>query len=324
MKFKSLTAAMLACGLLLSGCSANTVQKDGKDVIASIDEYDVFADDLYSSLLDTPAGENALFNYVLDKIIDVNFPVDKDMEEYAEDAINNLKLQYQSSYGDNAETYLESALASSGYESLDAYQDSLVQSLQYSAMIKKYVKDNFDSVFEDYYKHANPRYISIIKIAVEDMEKPTDEEKEKLEEVKKLLNTDKDFGEIAKSYSDDSSASVKGSLGIVDTASGLYSTYGDKVDEAAFALKANEVSKIIEGEDGYYVLKCTGTDKATLKKDLTSVDLTSPLLSYDNYMVYLAFNTYELTYNDDDIKNSVESYVKEALKTRDTNRGGNK
>lgn len=324
MKFKSLTASFLACGLLLSGCSANTVKKDGKDVIASIDEYDILADDFYSTLLDTPTGENALFNYTLDKLIDANFPVDDDMKEYADDTIENLEHQYESSYGDEAKSYLESALASNGYENLDAYRSSLIQSLQYSSMVKKYVKDNFETVFEDYYKHANPRYISLIKVSVEDMKNPTDEEKEKLDEVKALLKTNKEFGEIAKSYSDDDSASVKGSLGIVDTSTGLYSTYGDDVEEAAFALKANEVSKVIEGEDGYYILKCTGINKEDIKEELTTVDLTSPLLTYDSYMIYLAFNTYELTYNDDEVKQIVEDYVKEALKTRDSNRGGNK
>lgn len=322
MKFKSLAAALVAGGLLLSGCSS-TVQKDGKDVVASIDEYDIFADDLYSSLLNTPTGENALFNYTLSQLIKANFPVDKDMEEYADDQIENIQAQYESSYGDDAESYLTSALATYGYESLDDYRDSMIQSLQYSSMIKKYVKDNYDVVFEDYYTTASPRYISLIKISVADMDNPTDDEKEKLNEVKALLKTNKDFGDIAKSYSDDDSASVKGNLGIVDTASNLSSTYGDNVDKAVFGLKANEVSSVIEEDDGYYILKCNGNDKETLKEELKTIDLTSPLLAYDNYMIYLAFNTYDITYNDDSVKKIIDDYISEALNTRDANRGGN-
>lgn len=322
MKLKKLAAILLASGLVLTGCSS-TVQVDGKDVVASITDKNILADDIYSSLLDTPTGENALFNYVLQEVIDAYFPIDKDMEEYADDAIENIEYQYESNYGDEAQSYLESTLASSGYESLDAYRESLVQSLQYSAMIKDYVKNNFETVFEDYYANANPRYLSLIKVSVEDMKKPTADETEKLNEIKALLKTDKSFGDIAESYSDDTSASVKGDLGLVDTSTQLYNTYGDTVEEAAFDLKANEVSDVIEGDDGYYILKCTGTDKETIKEELTNVDLTSPLLAYDSYMIYLAFNTYELTYGDEDIKATVEQYVKDALQAREDNRGGN-
>lgn len=323
MKFKQLAGVLLAGGLLLSGCSGSSItQKDGKDVVASIKDKDVFADDLYSSLLATPTGKSAVFNFALQKLIDTYYPVDSDMESYADDAIENIQTQYESQYGDEAETQLNSALAQSGYEDIDAYREYLVQSLQYSTLIKDYAKNNYDTVFEDYYKNAKPRYLSLIKVSVANMDSPTTEEKEKLKEVKALLKTDKAFSEIASSYSDDDSSSAKGDLGIVDTTTGLSSSYGEDVEEKALSLKNGEVSGQIKGSDGYYFLKCTSTDKAKIKEELKNVDIQSPLLSYDNYMIYLAFNTYELTYGDDDIKKQVEDYVKEALKTRDENRGG--
>lgn len=320
MKLKTVAAAIIAGGLVFSGCSG-TVQENGKDVVASITDKNILADDIYASLLDTPTGEDALFNYALQQIIDAYFPIDNDMEEYADDAIENIQASYESNYGDDAESHLESALASSGFENLDDYREYLVQSLQYSAMVKDYVKNNFEEVFEDYYTTASPRKISLIKVAVDDMDNPTTEETEHLNEVKALLKTDKSFEEIAADYSDDNSASSHGNLGIVDSESELYSTYGDAVKEKALALKQGEISDIIKGDDGYYFLKCTCTDKETLKEELKTIDLESPLLAYDSYMIYLAFNTYELTYGDDEIKEMIENYVNDALETREESRG---
>lgn len=320
MKLKTVAAAIIAGGLVFSGCSG-TVQENGKDVVASITDKNILADDIYASLLDTPTGEDALFNYALQQIIDAYFPIDNDMEEYADDAIENIQASYESNYGDDAESYLESALASSGFENLDDYREYLVQSLQYSTMVKDYVKNNFEEVFEDYYTTASPRKISLIKVAVDDMDNPTTEETEHLNEVKALLKTDKSFEEIAADYSDDNSASSHGDLGIVDSESELYSTYGDAVKEKALALKQGEISDIIKGDDGYYFLKCTCTDKETLKEELKTIDLESPLLAYDSYMIYLAFNTYELTYGDDEIKEMIENYVNDALETREESRG---
>ena len=79
----------------------------------------------------------------------------------------------------------------------DEYKDVLIDTLQYSEFLKKYVKDNYDEVFEDYFKTESPRVLSVIKVAMKDVEKPTSEESKKKSEVEKLLKTSKSFGEIA-------------------------------------------------------------------------------------------------------------------------------
>ncbi len=324
MKLKKLTGLLLASTIIFTGCSSSNAVKDddGNYVVASIKDYNITADDLYSNLLATPAGQNLTFNFVLQKLIDTYFPIDSDIKEYANNKIEEIEASYESSYGDEYETYLESALASSGYESLDEYKQSMMQALQYSNLVKDYVKNNFDAVFEDYYKYATPRYLEMIKVSVSDMDNLTDEESEKLDEVKALLKTDKSFEDIAESYSDDEdSASAKGSLGIVDTSSDLASSYGDDVEEAAFSLKSGEVSGQITGTDGYYFLKCTSTDKETIKEELSTVTLDSPLLAYDNYIIYDAFETYELTYDDEDIQKEIEEFIKDAKNTREESRG---
>ena len=324
MKQKRLLVIALASLLVLSGCSSSAVKEDGKYVVASIDGKNILADDIYEKLSSSTAGKNALFTYLLDQLITANFPVTSDMKDNASNIVSNIEASYKNQYSDNdeAQKQLESALSSSGYESMDAYKESLIQSLQYSEFIKKYVKANFDEVFEDYYKHEAPRYISMIKVSMSDPDKPTETETEKLNEVKSLLKTDKGFAEIASSYSDDDSKSAKGNLGIIDSTSGLKDSYGEDVEKAALSLEKGKVSDAIKGTNGYYFLYCTSTDKDTIKKDLETIDIDSPLLVYDSYIVYLAFNTYELKYSDEKIEKNVKEIVDEALKARSEEREG--
>ncbi|MEG0276807.1 MAG: peptidylprolyl isomerase [Coprobacillus sp.] len=326
MKQKQLMGLALASLLVLSGCSSTSTVKnsDGKYVLSSIDGKDILADDIYKGLAESSTGENALFSYVLDELVKANFPITSEMKDNAAEIVKNIKANYTSQYSDDAEAQLESALASSGYKDMDAYEESLVFSLQYSEFIKKYVKDNFDTVFEDYYKQENPKYMNIIKVSVADMSNLTTDEKEKLTEVTSLLKTEKSFEEIATEYSDDEATkSKKGSLGIVDSTSGLTDTYGEAVQTAATALKVGSKSDQIKGEDGYYFLYSSSNKKEDIKKDLTSVDVDSPLLVYDGYIHFLVFNTYELKYGNEDIEKQVKDFVADALKEREEKRGGN-
>ena len=211
---------------------------------------------------------------------------------------------------------LESALTQSGYKDIDAFKDSVVQSLQYSEFLKKYVKANFDEVFDDYYKMEAPRKMSLIKVTMSDPANPTDEEKAKLEEIQSLLKTDKSFEDIASQYSDDTTKSAKGNIGIVDSTAKLKDIYGEEVEKAALTLEQGKITAPIQGSGGYYILKCTTTDKETIKKELKTIDVDSPLLVYDTYLVYLVFNTYDIKYGDDSVKETIQKIVDENLKTR--------
>lgn len=322
MKQKKLIGVVLASLLVLSGCASSAVKENGKDVVASIDNQSILANDLYDKLTSSSQGETALFSYILDELIKENFPVDKNMKEYADELINNLETNYQNQYGDDADAQIESLLAQHGYDNLDGWRNDILHSLQYSEFVKKYVKDNFDEVFDDYYQVESPRIISLIKVSMSDVENPTDEEKEKLNEVKDLLATDKSFAEIATDYSDDDTSSSKGNLGVVDSQTGLKSTYGDDVESAALALKEGEVSDAIVGNDGYYFLYCTSQNKETIKKELKTVDINSPLLTYDDYIQYLAYNTYDIQYGDETIEKQIKGFIEENLKARDEQRGG--
>ena len=78
MKAKKIAALCLASVLLLSGCGGKTV--DGKSVVASTSEGNVYADDVYDTLISTSAGKSAAFQYVLDQLINKQYPVTSDMK----------------------------------------------------------------------------------------------------------------------------------------------------------------------------------------------------------------------------------------------------
>ena len=52
------------------------------------------------------------------------------------------------------------------------------------------------------------------------------------------------------------------------------------------------------------------------KKKLKNITIQSPLLTYDDNIIYLAFNTYDIEYKDAKVKKAVKDAVKEGLKAR--------
>lgn len=327
MNIKKCAAALLVGSVLLTGCSGSSsksVKKDGKYVVASLTDKNVFADDIFDKIVKTANGKNAYFEAVLQKLMDKKCPINDDMKTDANTIVTQIEDSYSSQYGENADAELQKAVSQAGYASLDDYEESLVKALQYSEFLKLYVDANYDTVFDDYLVQANPRIISMIKISMTDVENPTDDEKAKLDEVTKLVSSSKDFGEIAKDYSDDeSSKKNSGKLGVIDTTSNMTDSYGADVETKALALSEGEVTtEAIKGTGGYYFLKCTSTNKDSIKKSIKDLGVDSPLLSYDSYLVYLVFNSYELTYKDDEVKEIITKVVNDNLDKRTKERAG--
>lgn len=52
------------------------------------------------------------------------------------------------------------------------------------------------------------------------------------------------------------------------------------------------------------------------------MDINSPLLTYDDYIQYLAYNTYDIQYGDETIEKQIKGFIEENLKARDEQRGG--
>lgn len=66
----------------------------------------------------------------------------------------------------------------------------------------------------------------------------------------------------------------------------------------------------LQERDGYYFVKVTNTNKKALKKELKKTDIDSPLLAYDDYLQYVVYDSYKVTYKDKSIKKLYKKLLK--------------
>ncbi|MDA8137699.1 MAG: peptidyl-prolyl cis-trans isomerase [Desulfobacteraceae bacterium] len=118
---------------------------------------------------------------------------------------------------------------------------------------EKEAKEYYDKNTKQYLRPEEVKAQHIlIKTEKGDSEEKKAEARKKLTELKKQIDAGADFGELAKANSQCPSAPNGGDLG--------YFSKGRMVPEfekAAFALKTNEVSGIVETQFGYHLIKVT-------------------------------------------------------------------
>ncbi len=145
-------------------------------------------------------------------------------------------------------------------------KESLRQSLQRSLAIQELVKKNvLDSITitpdeeKKFYdentslfqkpERVHARHILIsTKDAKTDAEKAAD--KKKAEEVLAQLRKGADFAEMAKKYSDDPGAANGGDLGTFSRGQMV-----PEFEKAAFSLKVNQISDVVETQFGYHIIQ---------------------------------------------------------------------
>lgn len=316
MKLNKAAVLAIASMLILSGCSSTSSKViDGKSAVSSLNGDYVFADDIYDEIISSANGAQTLYQILLQEIFEKECPVTEDMKTEADVMIQTIKENYS-----GKEDTLTSQLNQMGYNNLDEYKEAYLDYLQYTAFMNKYINDHFDEVFDDYYNVCSPRIVSHILVKMEDPDNPTDEEKAKLEEVQNLLALGKSFEDTAKDYSDDSSASNGGSLGVCDKNTSFVTEFKDKM----MSMSEGEVSEPVKSEYGYHIIKIDSTDKDTIKEQLSAEDSAlkdwSSDTFYDQYLEYVVFNSYNIQYADETIEKIVKDYVNTALEKRESSR----
>lgn len=147
--------------------------------------------------------------------------------------------------------------------------------------MKKYYEDNKD----DFYTDTVTASHILIKTQDDEGNELSDtkkkEAKKKAEEVLAKVKAGEDFAELAKEYSEDSSASSGGDLG----------TFGrgqmvTEFEDAAFAMNAGEISDIVETEYGYHIIKVT--DRVNKQESYEDVkDKIKSTLVSEKYAEYI-------------------------------------
>lgn len=112
---------------------------------------------------------------------------------------------------------------------------------------------------EEYYQQHNDQYIFpekrqarhiLIRTSEEDNEEAIKNKREQMEVILGLASAGKDFAELAKEYSEDSSAAQGGDLGLFGKGQMV-----KPFEDVAFALKKGEISDIVQTQFGFHIIK---------------------------------------------------------------------
>lgn len=310
-----LGSAIIMAGLLLTTGCGKTKLKNGEEVAIKVNGKDITADTLYNELRKKYA-KNIIIDDIDEKIFEVMYKNDKEIEEKVNKQMEYIKSQYSDNYEETLKNY--------GYEDEDELKDQLRLNFQREQAVDDYIKDSItEKELKKYYDEEVAGDISakhiLIKVkSATDTEGLEDEEaKKKAKEIIKKLDEGEDFSKLAKENSDDTgSASSGGDLG--------YFNKGDMVkefEEAAYDLRVNEYTKDpVKTTYGYHIILKTGEkDKGKykdIKKELKDKlvekkkeeDKTITITSLDAIR-----KNYKLKFKDSKLKKVYKEYIDEQI-----------
>ncbi|MCP4745086.1 MAG: peptidylprolyl isomerase [Desulfobacteraceae bacterium] len=151
----------------------------------------------------------------------------------------------------------------------DDLKDRIERNLSIKNLIEKNVVSSIKIKDEDVKKFydSNPNYFKrpeevkashiLIKTASKDSDEDKAKAKEKIKKLQERIKAGEDFVKLAKENSECPSSSKGGDLGFFDR-SRMVKPFSD----AAFKMKVNEISDIVESRFGYHLIKVTEKRKA--------------------------------------------------------------
>ncbi len=291
---------------------------DGQDIVAGLkDNENITADELYESLNKT-YGKNMLFMKFQTAVINQSVETTDELKEEAETYETNFTAYMESqasSYGTDVNTLITQQIAQYGYEE-DELSEYCLMVAKMNKMQNDYISAHLEELFTPIYKEGKSRTVSHILVKMEDVDNPTDEEKEKVDKIEKALKNGTSFADVAKEYSDDEASKPNGGyLGYMDDKT----SYVDSFKEAAFKLKAGETSEWVkESNDsysGWHLILVEETDKDAIMKSEKAKDSLYEAIANQTENL---FNTYlleaseklDIQYANDDVKNQIMDILK--------------
>lgn len=288
---------------------------DGKDVIASIDNYDLTADDLYGEIERFSVSQ--LYYRFRNAVIEQTITAETDeMKENADKLKENLEAQAQSSSSYSADELISNMLESVGLES-DELDRFCMLAQKESVMQRDYVEKNYDTLMKDV---KNAHIISLIEISVSDADALSDDESETKEKIDAALKKGTAFADVAADYTQSTQTDENGLYGYVDSETEASSTLTDDMLKAALALKEGETSSWIKvsGDSGDKLVliyaDVVGKDniKASKDSDVWS-SLVSALINRNSTLaseiLFDAADQLEITFTDDTMLSRLRTYA---------------
>lgn len=320
---KKLLVVLGACLLTVTGCGKVPKLENGQEVVASIDGFNLTAEDLYEELKETN-GVSIIVNKIDEYIANKEITDSTDADDYAKKYIEALRAQYEM-YGMD----FDDTLTSYGYENEDALIQEISISYKKDEVLKNYLADKLtDEEINEYYNseifgEMTVRHILITPETTDDM---TDDEKtaaedaalNKAKDLIKQLDEGADFATLAQENSADTGTASEGGLFANFTKQGVDEAFFD----ASYALSNNEYTKEpIKSQYGYHIiLKISQNDKPSLDTVIDDIKetLVTDKLDADENLSITAWDEirtkYNMSINDDSLKNNyttiIDSYKK--------------
>jgi foldase protein PrsA len=245
-KNKMITAAVV---VLLGLTLFLTMAFSKKDTAASINGEEISSEELYSKLTDL-YGKDTLDSLVTNKMIEME--AKKEKVKVTGNEIDEELTKLQESYG--GEEAFTSALQQNNVS-----MDKIREDIEFYLLAEKLIEPDIsitDEEMKTYFEENKDSFdekeqVKASHILVED--------EATAKKVKEELDTGKDFAELAKEYSTDTSnAADGGDLG--------YFSKGEMAEEfekAAFEMEVNTVSNPVKTDFGYHIIKVS--DKKAAK-----------------------------------------------------------
>lgn len=290
-------------------------QVDGKDVIATLKDADITAEELYEQ--GEPFDKTILYNMYKNAVIDQSVKTTEELEKLAKNT-QGLIIQNAKQQSDNYKEILTKELAGYGFADYDDLYEYALVNAKEGQLDKDYIKNHYDELQESVLAQ-NPRIISIISMKVADPNNLTDEEKKKQENIDQSIEKD-GFAKAATAFSEDvETAPNEGVFGYVDkNSSNLDSAVVSAVTELENG-KVTEWIQVTDSASGEVSLYKAHVDETDLKKifDSENTDIqnalndafvqNNPSLRAD--AIEEAAKKLDIKFENDDVKKKLEEYI---------------
>lgn len=287
---------------------------DGKDVIASLAEENIFVDDIFETIKESSSVEYMVQKFQ-DAVAQEAVEADSAMKDEAKEMAQAIETNFKNNDPTNYKTNIKSQLASIGYDDLDEYCMLAVKSQK---LVSNYLDEHMDELFTPIYEEKNPRIVSHILIKMEDSANPTEEELAKIQKVEEALAQGTSFADVAKEYSDDSSAVNGGLIGYADADSNLVEAF----KETALDLEKDGISDWVKvsssNYQGWHKIMVLETDKDAIinyqdDNNIGKDSLYAALLQSDTKLqskiVWEKAQELGTTFASDEIKQQIMDYL---------------
>ena len=239
-KWKSSKYIVLTFVLLLTFTVTGCAKSGSQEIVAKVGDVEITKDEFYNSLVEQ-YGEESLNALISDKIIELE--IKKSNIEVTAEEVNEEFAKMENYYG-GAEVLAQTM------ESYNMSREEMDENLKLNLAMKKLVSSDIviteEEIGEFYASNGEifnkPEQVNASHILVDT--------EELANEVLGKLDAGEKFEDLALEYSKDGSAANGGNLGFFGRGKMV-----EPFDKAAFSLPIGEISKPVQSNFGYHIIR---------------------------------------------------------------------